>query len=58
MNACERWAPYVSGRILLNEIDCPHLEMTKPDPIRKIGRLIEQHLRTLAEQSQLALETP
>jgi enterobactin synthetase component F len=55
--ARDRWAPYVSGRIVVNAIDCPHMKMTKPEPIRAIGRLLEQHLRKLAERREIPVAT-
>jgi len=56
-NIHERWFPFVAGRIAVHEIDCLHLEMTKPAPIRQIGRVLEEHLRASAKQPSFVLET-
>ncbi len=43
----ESWRPYVSGHIEVNDIACRHEDMTLPEPLGLIGRLLEQLLQSL-----------
>ncbi|MER7754556.1 amino acid adenylation domain-containing protein [Kitasatospora sp. NPDC097643] len=38
------WTPYVAGRIDNTDIACSHKDMTLPDPIAHIARVIADHL--------------
>ncbi len=41
------WKSYVTGDIAVHEIACRHADMSLPAPLSTIGRLVEQHLRSL-----------
>ncbi|HEY7663397.1 MAG TPA: amino acid adenylation domain-containing protein, partial [Xanthobacteraceae bacterium] len=45
----ERWDPYVSGKIMVHEIECEHVHMMRPVPLTKIGAVLA---RELDKQSQ------
>ncbi len=38
------WAPHVSGRIAVTDIDSTHPGMSQPAPLAHIGRVLAQHL--------------
>jgi amino acid adenylation domain-containing protein len=38
------WVPYVGGHIEEHEIDCGHFEMTDPEPLAAIGRVVADRL--------------
>ena len=40
----ERWTPYVSGKIVVHEVDCEHVHMMKPDALAKIGAVLAREL--------------
>ncbi|MFF3653165.1 amino acid adenylation domain-containing protein [Streptomyces sp. NPDC002181] len=44
----EAWADHVRGEIREHAVDCGHMDMTRREPLAAIGRLLEEHLRTLA----------
>jgi pristinamycin I synthase-3/4 len=46
------WAPYVGGRIEEHEIDCGHFEMTDPDPLAAVGRVVARRLRHGADSEE------
>ncbi|MCX4539171.1 non-ribosomal peptide synthetase [Streptomyces sp. NBC_01565] len=43
----EAWAAHVRGEIHEHAVDCGHMDMTRREPLTTIGRLLEEHLRTL-----------
>jgi thioesterase domain-containing protein len=38
------WKPYVAGGLMTHSIDCAHLDMTRPEPLGRIARIIETSL--------------
>jgi thioesterase domain-containing protein len=47
--ATERWKPYVSGKIVIHEVDCEHVHMMRPVALTKIGAVLA---REFEKQSQ------
>ncbi|MFJ3792612.1 amino acid adenylation domain-containing protein [Kitasatospora sp. NPDC090091] len=43
----ELWAPYTAGRIHNTDVACSHKDMTLPEPIAHIARVVAEHLATL-----------
>ncbi|MFD0349882.1 hypothetical protein ACFQ0M_35365 [Kitasatospora aburaviensis] len=43
----ELWAPYTAGRIRNTDVACSHKDMTLPEPIAHIARVVAEHLATL-----------
>ncbi len=43
----EIWTAYITGKVDAHTVHCKHAEMTEPGPLQEIGRILEQHLRTL-----------
>jgi len=43
----EIWTAYITGKVDVHTVHCKHAEMTEPGPLQEIGRILEQHLRTL-----------
>ena len=43
----ETWAPYVSGRIENTDVACAHKDMTLPEPIARIARVVTDRLTEL-----------
>jgi thioesterase domain-containing protein len=46
LSACsiERWQPFVTGKIVVHEIDCQHLHMMRPTALAKIGPVLASAL--------------
>jgi thioesterase domain-containing protein len=42
----DTWKPHVTGSIEVHTIHCKHFEMIDPGPIKEIGRILEDRLRT------------
>ena len=40
------WGPHVQGEIREQNVDCGHMEMTRPEPLAQIGQLLDRHLRS------------
>ena len=40
----EAWSPYISGRIQNYDVEVDHFDMTRPAPIDRISRILEQEL--------------
>ncbi|MBX7554902.1 amino acid adenylation domain-containing protein [Streptomyces sp. tea 10] len=41
----ESWQAYVTGRLEIHEVSCTHDEMTRPEPISRIGHVVADRLR-------------
>ncbi|WP_405776078.1 amino acid adenylation domain-containing protein [Streptomyces sp. NBC_00859] len=39
------WQPYVSGPVRRYDLDCTHGEVTRPEPISRIGAVLTEHFR-------------
>ena len=39
-----KWKPYVSGKIVVHEVDCEHVHMMRPIPLAQIGRVLANAL--------------
>ncbi|MDJ1134419.1 amino acid adenylation domain-containing protein [Streptomyces iconiensis] len=48
----ETWAPYVSGRIDNTDVACAHKDMTLPEPIARIARVVTDRLTELEDPKQ------
>src|SRR5262245_34546136 len=42
--AVDKWKPYVSGKIVVHEVDCEHVHMFQPGPLAKIGAVLAREL--------------
>jgi nonribosomal peptide synthetase DhbF len=42
--AAYRWKPYVNGKIIVQEVDCEHVQMMKPGPLAKIAEVLASAL--------------
>ncbi|MGK5629122.1 amino acid adenylation domain-containing protein, partial [Streptomyces sp. URMC 123] len=40
----DTWAPYVTGRIDSTDVACSHKDMTLPEPLAHIARVVTEHL--------------
>src|SRR5439155_1133816 len=47
----DSWAPYVSGRIEIHEVDCEHIDMMRPGPLAAIGPIVARALDNRAKAS-------
>ena len=48
----DAWKPFMSGNIEVHTVDCRHGEMTEPAPLKQIGKILDQHLRGLAQTTE------
>jgi nonribosomal peptide synthetase DhbF len=46
----ERWKQYVDGHIKLHEVDCEHVNMMQPQPLRKISTVLAKELKKKLKQ--------
>ena len=44
------WRPYIEGRVDKHDIACKHNDMTQPEPLAGIGRVLAEKLDALAEK--------
>lgn len=52
----DTWAPYVTGRIDNTNVACSHKDMTLPEPIAHIARVVAESLTALNTRN--AMEHP
>ncbi|KAF9353703.1 hypothetical protein BGX26_008545, partial [Mortierella sp. AD094] len=50
------WAPFTLGTIEVHELECGHLELDKPEPMAKIGRVLAMKLEELHHQQKLGVQ--
>ncbi|MBB1242298.1 amino acid adenylation domain-containing protein [Streptomyces durbertensis] len=48
----EDWFPYVAGAVDVRQVDCRHSEMTNPEPLAAIGRLLAERLGAGANEGE------
>ncbi|WP_410594830.1 amino acid adenylation domain-containing protein [Amycolatopsis sp. lyj-23] len=44
----DRWAPYTAGEVEVRELDCHHLEMTRPGPLALIAAAVRSRIHPTA----------
>ncbi|MBB1258527.1 non-ribosomal peptide synthetase [Streptomyces alkaliterrae] len=50
----EDWFPYVAGAVDVRQVDCRHSEMTNPEPLAAIGRVLAERLGAGANEGERA----
>ncbi|SBT41192.1 non-ribosomal peptide synthetase [Micromonospora narathiwatensis] len=46
------WRPHLSGAVRVHDVDCQHNDMTQPEPLAAIGRVLAERLRAIDTDSE------